>query len=63
MVVLEKKIFEIGKVSKFAVECLSIDIVSQKSLFRPNYEVFFWQKIRKFGTLEKLGYVMKSVFS
>ena len=49
--------FKIAKGGKFVVECVSYGMISLKCIFWPNYE-FFWQKIRKFATFEKLEKMM-----
>ena len=41
------KFFKIGEGGKFAVECISNDILSQKYFFPPELSVFF-QKLEKF---------------
>ena len=58
----KNKFFIIVKSRKFAVECVSNDTISQKSIFHLKFEVFFGEKpeIFKFGKIEK--YDEKGVF-
>ena len=63
MVFAEKNLFSLitGKEGKFALKCVSNDIISQKGLFHLNFEVFLGknQNIFNFG---KIGKYMKQFF-
>ena len=53
--VFEKKTwnFKVAKVGRFAAECVSNDIISEKCLFRPVYDIF-QQDIREIFDVGKL---------
>ena len=51
--------FDIPKGGKFAVECVSNGIISQKCLFRHNFEVYVAKTQKKLRAWDKLENMMK----